>query len=68
MSKGNFRIITTKEAKIVLDKSIRQTRRLLNAVRTSVGKKLRCPVTVQEFCAYFNFKVEDVYAILGWNN
>lgn len=62
-----MRIISTKEARIVLGKSMRQTRRLMNKVRTHYGKAPHQPINVDEFCRYFKYDIEDVYKLLEWD-
>ena len=66
MAANPFRIITTKQAKFLLGKSMRQTRRLMNAVRAYFKKELRMPITVGELCEYFKWDIEKVYKQLGW--
>jgi ribosomal protein S3 len=65
--KRKMKIITTKEAKIVLGKSMRQTRRLMNKVRDHYGKEPHQPINVDEFCRFFNYDIEDIYALLEWD-
>jgi hypothetical protein len=66
-NKNPLRIITTKEAKQVLGKSIRTARRLMNDVRIYFEKEPRQPVTAQEFCHYFNYNFDDLHNFLGWD-
>lgn len=66
-ARKNCRIITPKEAQQVLDRSLRHVRRLLDDVRHHYKKQTWQPVTTKEFCEYFNFSIDDVFEILGWD-
>ncbi len=62
-----MKIISTKEAKIVLGKSMRQTRRIMNKVRKHYGKEAHQPINVDEFCRYFKYAIDDIYKLLEWD-
>lgn len=66
--KKQFRVISSKDVMTVLDISIRQAQRVLRKIRGLAGKEKRQPVMVWEFCCYAGFKIEQVYALLDWNN
>lgn len=66
--KKQFRIISSKEVMIVLRIDIRQAQRVLKNIRELTGKKKGQPVMVWEFCCYEGFRVDQVCALLGWNN
>lgn len=63
--KEELKIITTKQAKLVLGIPMRTAHRRMNDVRGYFDKVSPQPVTRQEFCHYFNYRMEDLLKALN---
>jgi hypothetical protein len=63
--KEELKIITTKQAKLVLGTPMRTTHRYMHDVRNYFEKEPQQPVTRQEFCHYFNFSMEHLLKALN---
>ncbi len=56
--------ICPKDIEIVLGKSERQARNILNKIKIAVSKQKHQSVTINEFCEYQSLKIIEVKALL----
>lgn len=61
-----LRIIGTKEVQCLLGISESQARRLLNKIRTHLGKAKHQEITLPEFCSYKGLSEDAVCILFGW--
>ena len=57
--------IDTKQASIVLGKSISHARTIIRAIKDSHKKKSYQPVTIKEFCDYMDLPYEEVFNMVN---
>ena len=57
--------IDTKQAAIVLGKSVSHARIIIRAIKDINGKKKYQPVTIREFCDYMDLPYEDVFKMVN---